>query len=224
MDTRVVLFDVYGTLACWPPGRMLPIDVQRLLDRFGVRISYQAFEAARQSVMFLDGTKRPIEGWTDFLALVFARMGVSLSIDLLTSVAAEYESRHRMQLHPEASSSVQAVKATGRVLGAFTTLPRFMFAHGGGGVLRELDHYFDAALVGHAKGHPDFYHRITELLGVEPAEILCVGDDPTCDVELPAAAGWRAVLLDRETTGDTKQAGRFRVIHSLGDLVGLIED
>lgn len=202
MAIKVVAFDVYDTLARWPEGRVEPIEVARLLGRFGVEISYQAYEAARQGVMFFDGAKRPIEGWIDFLALTFAKMGAKVSVDLIASVAAMYESRNRMEVFADALGAVEAVKAAGLKACTFTTLPRFMFRHGGEAILSRLDHYFDAAATGYAKGHPRFYRRMTEMLGVKPEEILCVGDDLICDVELPQAAGWRAVWLDRMGAGN----------------------
>ncbi len=216
MAIKVVAFDVYDTLARWPEDQVRPIEVQRLLERFGLEISYQAYEAARQGVLFLDAAKRPIEGWIDFLALTFARMGVRVSVDLIAGVAAMYESRSRMDVYPDALPALEAAKHAGQITCAFTTLPRFMFARGGGELLKLLDHYFDTATTGHAKGHPAFYRRITELLGVRPEEILCVGDDPICDVELPTEAGWQAVWLDRR--GSTPRDGHGHQINSLSDL------
>lgn len=197
MAIKVIAFDVYGTLARWTEDKVQPIEVQRLLARYGVQISYQAFEAARQAVMFMDAVKRPIEGWMDFLALVFSKMGTAAPMDLIAEAANLHASRCRMKVFPDALPAIEAAKRTGLTTCAFTTLPRFMLASGGAEVLAALDHYFDASATGFAKGHPRFYARITELLGVRPAEILCVGDDPLCDLELPHEAGWRAVLLDR---------------------------
>lgn len=221
MAIKVVAFDVYDTLARWPEGRVEPIEVQRLLGRFGVEMSYQAYEAARQGVMFFDGAKRPIEGWIDFLALTFAKMGAKVSVDLIASVAAMYKSRNRMEVYQDALGAVEAVKGAGLVACAFTTLPRFIFQRGGEALLARLDHYFDAATTGYAKGHPQFYARVTEMLGVRPEEILCVGDDLICDVELPQAAGWRAVWLDR-SGGQRENAAGARRITTLGELMSCI--
>ena len=96
MKSKAVAFDVYDTLARWPDSRVQPIEVQRLLARFGVNISYQAFEAARQAVFFFTCPKREIQGWTDFLALVFDYMGAAVSLDLLASLTAMYEARNNM--------------------------------------------------------------------------------------------------------------------------------
>lgn len=218
MAIKVVAFDVYDTLARWPAGRVASIEVQRLLARYGVEISYQAYEAARQGVMFFDGAKRALEGWVDFLALVFARMGAKVSEDLIASVAAMYASRNRMEVLEDALPAVEAVKRAGLTACAFTTLPRFMFREGGEAVLARLDHYFDAAATGYAKGHPAFYRRITEMLGVRAEEILCVGDDLICDVELTKAAGWRAVWLDRKGAGKKSDAAGSERITTLDEL------
>lgn len=218
MAVKVIAFDVYDTLARWPVGRVQPIEVQRLLGRFGIEIGYQAFEAARQAVFFFDCPKREILGWTDYLALVFARMGVMVPLDLIVSVAAEYESRNHMEILPDAVEAIEAAKRAGMVTCAFTTLPRFMIGLRKHELLSRLDHYFDAATTGHAKGHPAFYRRITELLGARPGEILAVGDDPICDVELPRGAGWETVWLDRRVSHIGAAAKRQATIKSLQEL------
>lgn len=216
---RAVAFDVYDTLASWPSGKVQPIDVQRLLGRFGIDISYQAYESARQATFFFDCPKREITGWMDFLALLFHRMELSISMDLIASVAAEYESRNDMVILPEAIESMEAVRRAGLVTCAFTTLPRFMLGRRGHEITSRLDHYFDASSVGVAKGDPRYYQRITERLGVAPAEILAVGDDPICDVQLPIEAGWQAVLLDRSLG-----AGSADKILRISSLAGLMAE
>lgn len=215
---RVVAFDVYRTLACWPDTRVRPIEVQRLLERFGVEISYQAYEAARQGVLFFDAPRRRIEGWIDWLALVFARMGATVSTDLLASIATMYETRDEMQVYPDALPAIDAARAAGLTTCAFTTLPAFFLEHGGGEILRRLDHYFDAAAVGLPKGGPSFYRRITARLGVRPESILCVGDDPLCDAEIPGEVGWRPVLLDREAAHDRDAPSGIPRIATLDEL------
>lgn len=218
MKTQTLAFDVYDTLACWPDSRVKPIEVQRLLSRFGVEISYQAFEAARQSVLFFDCAKRWIGGWTDFLALVFHAMGARVSIDLLTGITAMYESRNNMTFFSDALPAVDAARAAGLRTCAFTTLPAFMLGQQGHELLSRLDHYFDASLTGYPKGHRRFYESIAQRLGVMPEEILAVGDDPICDCELPMDAGWQAILLHRNDATRTDAASSFRTIRSLSEL------
>jgi FMN phosphatase YigB (HAD superfamily) len=218
MAIEVVAFDVHQTLAHWPAGRVRPIEVQRLLSRFGIEISYWTYDAVKQTILLLDGAKREIHGWTDFLALLFARMQVPISTDLLASLTAMYESRDGMELYPDAVDALMAVKAAGLRTCTFTTLPLFMFGDGKYQCTPLIDHYFNCGDIGVAKGDRRFYQRITERLRVPPDHILSVGDDPTSDVELTIEAGWRAVLLDRHGKHADLRLGQAGTISTLRDL------
>lgn len=218
MATKVVLFDVHETLAHWPEERVESIEVQRLLSRFGIEISFWAYEAARQTILLLDAPKREIHGWMDYLALVFARMDVAVSVDLLSSIAAMYEDRDGMALYADGLDAVRQAKASVRTVGTFTTLPPFMLGASGRELLPLLDEYFNCSKVGVAKGDRRFYERITERLGVAPNEILCVGDNPTGDVALPAECGWQAILLDRKGRHGDVRGSQVGTISTLRDL------
>lgn len=52
--------------------------------------------------------------------------------------------------------------------------------------------------VGYRKPHPNFYRAACASLGLPPARVLCVGDDPENDVLGPERAGLRGALLDRD--------------------------
>jgi FMN hydrolase / 5-amino-6-(5-phospho-D-ribitylamino)uracil phosphatase len=70
-----------------------------------------------------------------------------------------------------------------------------------------------AIQVGVPKPHPRTFQRLTEVLGVEPQELLYVGDDPTCDVEGARAAGLRTAWMNRRraTWPDTHREADFMV-------------
>jgi putative hydrolase of the HAD superfamily len=51
--------------------------------------------------------------------------------------------------------------------------------------------------VGFRKPHPSFFHAACSQLGLAPAEVLCVGDDPENDVRGAMRAGLSALLLHR---------------------------
>ncbi|MBN2562326.1 MAG: HAD family hydrolase [Phycisphaerae bacterium] len=218
MAIDVLATDVRDTLMHWPAGRVQAVEVQRLLADFGIEISYQAYEAARAGVFALDAPKREIHGWTDFLALLFARMGVGVSVDLLTSISAMYDARDDMVLFPDAMEAIKAAKSAGLRVCAFTTLSPFMLGPNGGELKGLLDPFFNSSSIGLAKGDRRFYQRITEALGVEPDRILCVGDDPVGDCQVPREIGWRPVLLDRHGDHQGVQVGQVATITSLSDL------
>jgi putative hydrolase of the HAD superfamily len=51
--------------------------------------------------------------------------------------------------------------------------------------------------VGYRKPHPSFFHAACAQLGLPPASVLCVGDDPENDVRGAIRAGLSALLLHR---------------------------
>ena len=62
---------------------------------------------------------------------------------------------------------------------------------------------FDAILscvsdFGIARKNPEFYGKVVKTLGVDPGEVLHVGDDPERDVEAALGAGLEAYLIDRK--------------------------
>lgn len=219
MSLRVLAFDVHGTLAHWPRGRVQAIDVQRLLARVGIDISYQAYEAARQSVFFIDGAKRPLENWMDYLALLFDRLEVRVPLDVLPAVAHLYEERDDMHLFPDALPALDAARAAGLATCAFTSLPAFMLGRAADAILPRLDHYLDSGLIGFSKGDRRFYAEIARRLGVRPEQILSVGDERLGDCDLPAEQGWHGVWLDR--AGKSPSASNR--IQSLSELPGIID-
>ncbi|MCG8408128.1 MAG: HAD family hydrolase [Phycisphaerales bacterium] len=218
MTIEVVAFDVYGTLAQWPPDRVQPFEIQQLLARYDISISYQAFEAARQAVFFLDAQQREIHGYIDFLALVFDRMGARVTLDLIESIAAMYETRNNMEVYPDALTAIETAKSSGKTCCAFTTLPKFMLGRAAEVLLPSLNHYFDLSAVGLVKGDRRYYERIGEKLSTEAQAILAVGDDPICDCRIPSGVGWRVVLLDRLGEHGDLDAGQKGTISSLSAL------
>ncbi|MGC9177894.1 MAG: HAD family hydrolase [Conexivisphaera sp.] len=62
---------------------------------------------------------------------------------------------------------------------------------------------FDATLscvsdFGIARKNAEFYRRVAAAIGVDPREVLHVGDDPERDVEAAIGAGFEAYLIDRK--------------------------
>ncbi len=222
METRVIAFDVFQTLAEPTDDRVRALEVQDILERFGVQTSYQALEAARQFVFFFDAPTREIHGYVDFLALQFDRMKLRVNLDVIESIAAIYQERDAMQLYDDALSSISAVKSKGMRAVAFTTLPQFMLGRATAAeLLPRLDGYFDASATGYAKGDPRFYKAITDALDVPPAAIQCIGDDPVGDCLLPARVGWRPTRLVRSPSADDSSSS-FPVARSLTEFVSAI--
>jgi len=86
-----------------------------------------------------------------------------------------------------------------------------------------LTPYFDAVVVssevGWRKPHPAIFERAFAALSVRPSEALHVGDSKGDDIDGAAAAGVRAVLIDREGRGP---AG-VPAVRDLREIVALLE-
>ena len=73
-----------------------------------------------------------------------------------------------------------------------------------------------------AKPNPAIYQITADQLGREPAELVCVGDDPDKDVAGPQRAGWRAVWNRRdgqELPADITPDATVELLTELPDLI-----
>jgi FMN phosphatase YigB (HAD superfamily) len=200
MPIKALALDVHGTLAgesTSPGPDHSPIAVQALLETQGISISYQAWEAAWKMAFFIDYPRRGAADWRQFLGYAFERLGEPLWDAAREAVIALHAAQPPCPPSPDGVRALQAARARGLRTAAFTTIPRFRMA----GMLAEvgelLDLYYDGFAAGDAKGSRRYYLRLAEQLGVAPSEILCVGDEPFGDVEMPRRVGMRALLLDR---------------------------
>ena len=71
--------------------------------------------------------------------------------------------------------------------------------------LTRVAHWFEfaisAAAVGKAKPHSDFFAAIQHRAGLDPAEIVVIGDDPERDIVGASQHGMRTVWVNREQQG-----------------------
>ncbi len=216
MAIRALALDVHGTLAGEPaaprPDRS-PIAVQALLEAHGVSISYQAWDAAYRMSFFIDYPRGGAADWREFLGYAFERLGEPLPATARAAVVARFTAEPSLPAAPDGLRALRAARERGLRTAAFTTIPRFCVA----ALLAEagdlLDLYYDGHAAGDAKGSRRYYQRLAERLELAPEEILCVGDEPFGDVEMPRRAGMQALLLDRSG----RQTGEG-VIHSLDEV------
>lgn len=76
--------------------------------------------------------------------------------------------------------------------------------------------------VGFAKPHPRIYRRALEGLGgLQPAEVVHVGDDPLYDIIGPREFGMKTVWIDHGTAQDQPPADA--VVFQLGDVPAAID-
>lgn len=80
------------------------------------------------------------------------------------------------------------------------------------GIMELVDQVFTSEATGHAKPAREAFLVPCAALGVAPADVLHVGDDPVADIEGAKRAGLQAVLVDRSGRADGP------VLHTLADL------
>lgn len=108
---------------------------------------------------------------------------------------------------------------------------RLFTASNGNADLRRigLAHYFERSLsareVGALKPDPRLFHKVIEGTGLEPQQVVYVGDDPALDVVGARSAGMRPVWINREAAEWPSEHGprahTVRTLHELGELLGI---
>jgi FMN hydrolase / 5-amino-6-(5-phospho-D-ribitylamino)uracil phosphatase len=198
---RAVVFDVDFTLA--RPGPDLgPEGYAELGRRHGLTLDASRYEEARASA-FAEVKRHPEldhdeEIWVLFTQRIIEGMGGEGDT---YAAAVEMEGRWshsaHFELYDDALPVLALLRERGLKIGLLSNssrdLDEFVTHH-------RLD--VDAVLTSHAHGktkpHETIFRALLDLLGVEPAEAVMVGDTIEDDVEGAQAVGMRAVLLDRE--------------------------
>ncbi|MCS7387000.1 MAG: HAD family hydrolase [archaeon GB-1867-005] len=90
-----------------------------------------------------------------------------------------------------------------------------------------LKRYFDLVVVsgtiGYEKPNPKIFHAAAEMLGVEPREILHVGNDYEADYLGAKMAGLKSILIDRDGVHGNKQCNRISNLTELLGILGKLE-
>jgi putative hydrolase of the HAD superfamily len=202
MPLQAVLFDVDFTIA--KPGPDLgPEGYRRLGQRFGLELDPERYAEARALAV---GTleRHPEldhdeEVWVLFTEQIIRGMGgeSDRSYECAVEMTRAWEHAHNFQIFEDVLPVLADLRAqelklglvsnTGRDLGAFV-------AHHG----LDVDAFVSSGVHGKTKPHPTIFLAALELLGVEPADAVMIGDSLEDDVEGARAAGIQALLLDRE--------------------------
>ena len=220
--TRAVLLDALGTLVeLQPPAPRL----QRVLHDFGFEASEEQAAAGFMAEIayyldhHLDGSDpERLERLRDRCADEMRR---ALEIQELDHATARRAMLGALEFtpYPDVEPALRELRERGTTLVIASnwdcSLPDWL---GPAGILDLVDGVVTSAEVGAAKPSPRVFERALGIAGVEPGEALHVGDKVDNDVEGAAAAGVRAVLLQRE--GDPPPG--VESIRSLQELPALL--
>jgi HAD superfamily hydrolase (TIGR01549 family) len=204
---KVVSFDVEGTMvttsfsyAIW--FEMIP---QRYAERWGL-----SFEDATHKIKHeYDSLGDQQIDWYD-VQYWFTRF------DLGEADIAMEELQPRVQYYPDTKDVLEQLHGRYK-LSVASGSPRPFLKH----LLRDIEHHFSAIYSSTTDFQQvktaDFWAGICRDLGVEPGQIVHIGDHRQFDFLEPASVGIQAYHLDREgKSGDTGS------LQSLGQLVHLL--
>jgi putative hydrolase of the HAD superfamily len=201
-ELKAVLFDVDFTLA--RPGPELgPDGYVRAGERHGLRLDPTRYEAARDAAL-VDLRRHPElehddEIWFRFTERIVRGMGgdADSAYECAVEITRGWERHENFDLYDDVTATLDGIREAGLGIGLVSNSARdvveFARHHG-----LEVDAGISSFHHGHTKPHASIFRAVLDLLGVEPAEAVMVGDTIADDIEGALAVGMRAILLDRE--------------------------
>ena len=229
MSTKAVFFDVDFTLIY--PGPMFRGEgYQAFCARYGMDVDPAAFaRAVASAAPLLNGpedTPYDAEIFVAYTRHIIEQMGGrGPNLDACArEVYLEWAACRHFELYEDVPDVLRELVAAGVRIGLISNSHR---------CLASFQSHFDlqgliSATVssfehGFMKPHPSIFSAALQLVNVEAAEAVMVGDSVRQDVEGAICAGMRAVLLQRGDTPTTSAAELgVPVIRSLRELPNLV--
>jgi HAD superfamily hydrolase (TIGR01549 family) len=199
---KAVLFDVDFTL--FRPGPELgPEGYRRVGERHGLTLDPARYAQARvdsiESLSYERELVHDEEIWVAFTEKIVLGMGGSqagargCAVDMVR----EWERHENFALYEDALPVLDELRRRGLKIGLVTNgqrdLAEFVAHHA-----LQVDAMVGSKAHGRIKPHPSIFVAALGELGVEPAEVVMVGDSYEDDIEGARALGIRAILLDRD--------------------------
>lgn len=200
---RAVVFDVVGTLVePFPPvaeayrdvGRRHGVErtVEDLRARF--RDAWRRQEAidAAAPTPYATSRARERERWKSIVTDVFG--GDPESDAIFHELWDHFGRAGAWRAVPEGTRLVEEAKRAGLVVALASNFDeRLLEIARSVEPLVRADHVFASSEIGWRKPAIEFFRRIEELLGLGPADLVIVGDDPELDIAAGRRAGWQAI-------------------------------
>ena len=199
---RAVLFDVDFTLA--RPGPELgPDGYVRAGQRHGLRLEAARYEAARDAAL-VDLRRHPEfehddEIWFRFTERIVRGMGgdADSAYDCAIEITRGWERHENFELYDDVPDALAALRAAGLGIGLISNSARDVREFARHHAL-DVDVGISSFHHGRTKPHASIFRAVLDLLAVEPAEAVMVGDTIADDIEGARALGMEAILVDRQ--------------------------
>ena len=201
MKPRAVLFDVDFTLA--RPGPELgPEGYVRAGERHGLTLVASRYEAARDAA-FVDLKRHPEfehdeEIWYAFTERIVLGMGGTRpgAYACAVEITRGWEQHENFELYEDTIPVLDELRRAGLRIGLVSNSARDVHAFARHHALA-IDAGISSFHHGRTKPHASIFRAVLDLIEVEPADAVMVGDTIADDVEGARALGMRAILLDR---------------------------
>jgi putative hydrolase of the HAD superfamily len=199
---EAVLFDVDFTLA--KPGPLLgPEGYREAGARHGLTLVPNRYDAARAAAVEdlehhpeLDHDE---EIWVRFTEDIVRGMGGEgpRVREVAEAITTGWLHSANFELYEDVLPVLASLRESGRRIGLVSNTSRDLTAFVEHFSL-DVDAWISSGVHGKVKPSPTIFRAALELLDVEPAAAVMVGDSPLDDVEGARALGMRAYLVDRE--------------------------
>jgi putative hydrolase of the HAD superfamily len=221
---RAVLFDVDFTLA--RPGPELgPEGYVRAGERHGLELEPTRYEVARDAAL-VDLRRHPElehddEIWFRFTERIVRGMGgeADSAYACAVEITRAWERHENFELYDDVPDTLAALRTDGLRIGLVSNSSRdvadFARHHS-----LDVDAGISSFHHGHTKPHASIFRAVLDLLGVDAAESVMVGDTIADDIEGARALGMRAILMDRERVHPDFDP-RIETLNELAPLLGI---
>jgi FMN hydrolase / 5-amino-6-(5-phospho-D-ribitylamino)uracil phosphatase len=202
LTIEAVLFDVDFTIA--KPGPLLgPEGYRDAGRRFGLQLDPDRYAEARAAAL-LDLQHHPEldhdeEVWVRFTEDIVRGMGGegAQCRAVAEAITDGWLHSENFELYEDALPVLAFLREHGVKIGLVSNTSRDLDAFVRHHRL-DVDAWISSGVHGKVKPSPTIFQAALELLGVEPAAAVMIGDSPDDDVAGAEAIGMRALLLDRE--------------------------
>ncbi len=206
---RAVFFDVDFTLI-YPGPTFRGEGYQAFAARYGMEIDPSRFaQAVADAAPLLDGHD---DRYADEIFIVYTRKivegmgGAGPTLDACAQeIYREWAACRHFELYDDVPDTLREIAAAGLRIGLISNSHRCLTSFQSHFELQDLiTATISSSQHGYMKPHPSIFSAALQLVDVQPAEAVMVGDSLKHDVEGAMRAGMRGVLLHR---GDSPTAG-----------------
>jgi len=201
VSIEAVLFDLHGSLG-YVENPLKEDEIPECLTSKGYEVSPQSLWAARMFVSFIDYPKYGYSSWSSYLSRILWRLGIKIDKETLQEAVTLLEQREVYKLYPDAAEAVAKAEEAEFKTAVVTTIAHFMFQKAIEPIKKHLDFIMTGFEAGVDKSNPTMYKKVLQILQVSPDQAVMIGDNPSIDVLLPKRLGMKAILLDRENSGE----------------------